>query len=77
VSALLWDGRRRRGAEGGAADYITAPRAKTLLYQRMFSLVEELPGDTWGTRVTERRFELRFEASSVTSRSPPDPGVPR
>lgn len=25
-----------------------------------FRLVQELPGETWGTRVTEQRFELRF-----------------
>ncbi len=25
-----------------------------------FRLVHEAPGDTWGTRVTEQRFELRF-----------------
>ncbi len=26
-----------------------------------FRLVQELSGDTWGTRATEQRFELRFE----------------
>lgn len=34
--------------------------ARHLYDQAGFRLVEELPGDTWGTRVTEQRFELRF-----------------
>jgi len=34
--------------------------ARHLYDQAGFRLVEELPGETWGTRVTEQRFELRF-----------------
>jgi GNAT superfamily N-acetyltransferase len=35
--------------------------ARHLYDQAGFHLVEERPGDTWGTRVLEQRFELRFE----------------
>jgi len=39
-------------------DGLTAARR---LYDRAgFVLVEEHPGDTWGTRVTEQRFVLKF-----------------
>jgi len=34
--------------------------ARHLYDQAGFLLVEEVSGDTWGTRVTEQRFELRF-----------------
>jgi GNAT superfamily N-acetyltransferase len=34
--------------------------ARHLYDQAGFRLVEELSGNTWGTRVTEQRFELRF-----------------
>jgi GNAT superfamily N-acetyltransferase len=35
--------------------------ARHLYDQAGFRLVEELSGETWGTRVTEQRFELRFQ----------------
>lgn len=34
--------------------------ARRLYDDAGFRLVHEAPGDTWGTRVTEQRFELRF-----------------
>lgn len=34
--------------------------ARHLYDEAGFRLVEELPGETWGTCVTEQRFELRF-----------------
>jgi GNAT superfamily N-acetyltransferase len=43
--------------------------ARHLYDEAGFRLVEELSGDTWGTRVTEQRFELRFEEGPrLTSR---------
>jgi N-acetylglutamate synthase-like GNAT family acetyltransferase len=36
------------------------------LYEKFgFKLVEELPGEQWGTVVTEQRFELALKASPI------------